>query len=47
MVIEMANAVPFQPSRPSKLQYSERLSCEDVRDKEELHVKLKSVMNTQ
>jgi len=47
MVTEMANIVAFQPFSPSKLQYSERWSCEALREKEELHVKLKSVTNTQ
>ena len=47
MVIEMAIEVAFQPFSSSKLQYSERWSCEALREKEELHVKLKSVTNTQ
>ena len=47
MVIEMANIVAFQPFSSSKLQYSERWSCKAAREKEELHVKLKSVTNTQ
>ena len=40
MVSEMANVVVFQPFSYSKLQYSERWSCEALREKEELHVKL-------
>ena len=47
MVIEMANVVPFQPFTSFKIQYRERWSCEALREKEELHVKLKSVTNTQ
>ena len=47
MVIEIANVVAFQPFSSSKLQYSERWSCETLREKEELHVKLKSVTNAQ
>ena len=47
MVIEMGNVVAFQPFNSSKLQYGERWSCEALREKGELHVKLKSVTNTQ
>ena len=47
MIIEMASVVAFQPSSPSKLQCSERWSCEAVREKEEFRVKLKPVTNTQ
>jgi len=47
LVIEMAYVVAFQPFSSSKLQYSELWSCEALREKEELHVKLKSVTNTQ
>ena len=47
MVKEMANVVAFQSFSPFKSQYSERLSCEALREKEELHFKLKSVTNTQ
>ena len=47
MVIELVNVVAFQPFSPSKLQYSERWSCEALREEEELHVKLKSVTNKQ
>ena len=43
MVIEMTGVVAFQPFSPSKLQYSECWSCEALWEKEELHVKLKSV----
>ena len=47
MVSEVPNVVAFQPLSSSKLYYSERWSCEALREKEELHVKLKSVTNTQ
>ena len=45
IVSEMANVVAFQPFSSSKLQYSTRWGCEALREKEELHVKLKSVIS--
>ena len=43
----MVNVVALQPFSSSKLEYSERWSCEALREKEELHVKLTSFTNSQ
>ena len=47
MVNEMANVVAFQPFSSSELQYNDSWSSKALREKEELHVKLKSITNTQ